>query len=60
VIHLFFLHLGTNVPGAVCMMIGSPKTGQGLVIMSNGIQAELLHFQILFAVAREYDWSLWE
>jgi len=57
---LFFLHLGTNVPGAVCMMIGSPKTGQGLVIMSNGIQAELLHFQILFAVAREYDWSLWE
>ena len=56
----FFLHPGTNAPGAVCMMIGSPITGQGVVIMSNGIQAELLHFQIVFAVAREYDWFLWK
>ncbi|MFW9853064.1 MAG: serine hydrolase domain-containing protein, partial [Candidatus Thorarchaeota archaeon] len=55
----FFLHPGTNAPGAVCMMIGSPITGQGVVIMSNGIQAELLHLQIVYAISREYNWSLW-
>jgi len=55
----FFLHPGTNMPGAVTMMIGSPTTGQGLVIMSNGIQAELLHVQIMFALARVYNWPLW-
>jgi CubicO group peptidase (beta-lactamase class C family) len=55
----FFLHPGTNMPGAVTMMIGSPTTGHGLVIMSNGIQAELLHIQIMFAVAKLYNWLLW-
>ncbi len=56
---LFFTHPGTNSPGAVCMMIGNPKTGQGLVIMSNGIMAELLHIEILFAVSKAYNWSVY-
>ncbi|MCE7741309.1 MAG: beta-lactamase family protein [Candidatus Heimdallarchaeota archaeon] len=56
---LFFTHPGTNSPGAVCMMIGNPKTGQGLVMMSNGIMAELLHIEILFAVSKAYDWSVY-
>ena len=56
---IFFVHPGTNVPGAVCMMIGSPTTGKGAVLMSNGIQAELLHIQLLFSIAKEYDWPIW-
>jgi len=54
---LFFVHPGTNSPGAVCMMIGNPKTGQGLVIMSNGIMGELLHAEIMFAISKTYNWS---
>ena len=57
--NLFFLHPGTNSPGAVCMMIGNPRTGQGLVIMSNGIMGELLHIEILMAVSRTYNWSVY-
>ncbi len=56
---IFLVHPGTNVPGAVCMMIGSPITGQGAVLMSNGIQAELLHILLLFSIAKEYDWPIW-
>ena len=56
---LFFIHPGTNSPGAVCMMIGNPISGQGLVIMSNGIMGELLHLEILFAVSKTYGWSIY-
>ena len=58
--NLFFTHPGTNMPGAVCFMAGSPTTGQGLVIMSNGIQAELLHLEILYGVAKLFDWPFWK
>ena len=57
---LFFAHPGTNSPGAVCMMIGSPITGQGLVIMSNGIMGELLHIEILLAIAKLYNWNIYQ
>ncbi len=55
----FFVHPGTNAPGAVCMMTGSPTSGKGAVLMSNGIQAELLHMQLLFSIAKEYQWPIW-
>ncbi len=58
--NLFFTHPGTNMPGAVCLMIGSPSEGQGLVIMSNGIQAELLHLEILYGIAKIFDWPFWQ
>ena len=57
---LIFIHPGTNSPGAVCMMVGNLKTGQGLVVMSNGIRAELLHLEILFAIAKLYDWKVYQ
>ena len=41
------------------MMIGNPISGQGLVIMSNGIMGELLHLEILFAVSKTYGWSIY-
>ncbi|HUT82880.1 MAG TPA: serine hydrolase domain-containing protein [Candidatus Bathyarchaeia archaeon] len=56
---LFFTHPGTNSPGSVCMMIGSPTTGQGAVFMSNGIGAELLHIELLFSIVQEYNWPIY-
>lgn len=57
---LLITHPGTNMPGATCMMIANPKTGQGAVIMANGINGELLNIQILYAIVKEYTWpSMW-
>ncbi|MHA1557521.1 MAG: serine hydrolase domain-containing protein [Candidatus Heimdallarchaeota archaeon] len=58
--NLFFTHPGTNEPGAVCFMVGSPTAGQGLIIMSNAIKAELLHLEILYGVAKMFDWPFWQ
>jgi len=57
---VFFIHPGTNMPGATCNMIGCAETGQGVVIMTNGINGGLLSLEILFSIAQEYKWSLWE
>jgi CubicO group peptidase (beta-lactamase class C family) len=57
---LFFTHPGVNMPGAICEMIGCAETGQGAVIMTNGINGGLLSLEILFSIAQEYKWSLWE
>lgn len=57
---LLITHPGTNMPGATCMMIANPKTGQGAVIMANGINGELLNIQILYAIVKEYEWpTMW-
>ncbi|MHA1154673.1 MAG: serine hydrolase domain-containing protein [Candidatus Heimdallarchaeota archaeon] len=58
--NLFFTHPGTNMPGAVCFMVGSSSAGQGLIIMSNAIKAELLHLEILYGVAKMFDWPFWQ
>ena len=55
-----FVHPGTNAPGFVCAMYGIPSTGQGVVIMSNGIQAELLHIELMFFLSKEYNWPFWK
>ncbi len=54
--NMYFTHPGTNNPGAVCALIGNPESGDGAVIMSNGIGAELLHLEILAGIAAEYNW----
>jgi len=46
---VFFTHPGTNMPGATCNMIGCAETGQGAVIMTNGINGSLLSLEILFS-----------
>jgi CubicO group peptidase (beta-lactamase class C family) len=56
----FFTHPGVNMPGAICEMIGCAETGQGAVIMANGINGGLLTLEILFSITQEYKWSLWE
>ncbi|MDH5482465.1 MAG: beta-lactamase family protein [Candidatus Bathyarchaeota archaeon] len=56
---VFFTHPGVNMPGATCNMMGCAETGQGTVIMTNGINGSLLSLEILFSIAQEYKWSLW-
>ncbi len=57
---MLITHPGTNMPGATCMMIANPKTGQGAVIMANGINGEMLNIQILYAIVKEYSWpTMW-
>ncbi len=56
----FFAHPGVNMPGATCNMIGSVETGQGAVIMTNGLNGWWLSLEILFCIAQEYGWSLWQ
>lgn len=57
---MFFTHPGVNMPGAICNVIGCAGTGQGAVIMANGINGGPLLLEVLFSVAQEYEWSLWE
>jgi CubicO group peptidase (beta-lactamase class C family) len=47
---------GTNNPGASCMLIANPETGQGAVLMTNGRQGMLLNLQMAAALSRVYDW----
>ncbi len=56
----FFTHPGTNWPGATCLPIICAKTGQGAIIITNGIRGELLQSEIMNSIAREYGWTLWE
>lgn len=52
---VFFTHPGTNMPGATCNMIGCAETGQGVVIMTNGINGSLLSLEILFSIAKNIN-----
>lgn len=55
----FFTHPGTNWPGATCLPIICAETGQGAIIITNGIRGELLQSEIMNSIAREYYWTLW-
>ena len=48
----FFLLPGSNAPGANCMLLGSPLTGQGAVIMTNGAMGELLNMRLTYTLAK--------
>ncbi len=53
----FFLHPGGNEPGTNCFLIGSPTTGHGAILMSNGSMGELINIQLVYTIAKEYDWN---
>jgi CubicO group peptidase (beta-lactamase class C family) len=53
----FFLHPGSNAPGTTSFMIGSHLTGQGAVIFTNGARGELIAMQLVYTLAKEYDWN---
>jgi len=51
-----FLHPGDNQPGASCWLSGVTSTGQGVIVMTNGIRGNLLAMEVLAAVSSEYAW----
>lgn len=53
----YFLHHGHNSPGANCVLIGSQTTGQGAVIMTNGMRGIPLSCQIVSSISKEYGWD---
>jgi len=53
-----FLHPGSNLPGTTCWLEACPASGQGVVIMANGAQSELLSFEILSPVISGYQWPV--
>ncbi len=50
-----FAHPGSNFPGMNCWLLGYPKTGRGIVIMTNGANGEILAMEIISAFNREYN-----
>lgn len=52
----YFMHPGSNNPGANCMLIANPTAGKGAVIMTNGEQGLLLGFQLVSSISLAYDW----
>ncbi|HBB90212.1 MAG TPA: hypothetical protein DC042_00385 [Bacteroidales bacterium] len=52
----FFIHHGHNNPGANCLLLGSTTTGQGIVVMTNGMYGLSLALEILASVSSEYQW----
>lgn len=57
--NLFFVNTGKNLPGMNCVIKGNLLTGQGAVIMSNGIRGDLLNLEINFSIDQEYQESFW-
>lgn len=53
----FFILPGGNAPGANCMFLGSPLTGQGAVLMTNAAMGELVNMRLTYTLAKEYDWN---
>lgn len=51
-----FCHPGQNEPGATCIVIGFPATGQAAVVMTNGAQGILLSLEVLSSIATAQEW----
>jgi CubicO group peptidase (beta-lactamase class C family) len=51
-----FIMAGQNLPGTTSFVTGFPKQGKGAVIMTNGINGELLQLELIGAIGRVYDW----
>jgi CubicO group peptidase (beta-lactamase class C family) len=56
--YFLFAHPGSNMPGTNCWLIGSPESGKGTIVMTNGANGELLSMEIVAAVIREYQWRI--
>jgi len=52
----YFMHPGSNNPGTSSMLIANPRTGQGAIIMTNGVQGILLNEQLVSSISLVYDW----
>lgn len=54
-----FFHAGSHA-GYNCYLIGSVRTGKGVVIMTNSDKAFALIGEVITAVAKEYGWKDYE
>jgi hypothetical protein len=52
----YFLYAGFNSPGATSLLVGSPSTGKGAAIMTNGASGLQLSLEVLASIVNEYDW----
>ncbi len=50
-------HPGGNDPGASCLLVIVPETGQGAAIMTNGLLGLSLTVEIISSIAHEYHWN---
>ena len=53
---LTFLHPGDNMPGASCLLLAMPSTGDGVVIMTNGAKGNMLALELVYAITQAYEW----
>ena len=51
-----FFHPGGNTPGANSFPFALPEVGKGAVIMTNGLNGQVLFMEIMAAIMEEYDW----
>jgi len=56
--NFYFAHPGGNNSGASCAMIGSLKSGDGIIVMTNGLYGLYLTMELVAAVASEYNWPV--
>lgn len=50
-------HPGGNDPGASCLLLFLPDSGQGTAIMTNGLNGLSLTVEFLSAIAHDYHWG---
>jgi CubicO group peptidase (beta-lactamase class C family) len=56
--NLYFTQPGHNAPGTTCVLVASPVTGKGAVIMTNGAAGLQLSLEILPALVNTYHWPV--
>jgi len=54
--NIAFLMAGQNLPGATCIVLGFPKTGQGAVVMTNGEMGELVQLELIAGLGKVFNW----
>lgn len=54
--NICFLMAGQNFPGATCIVVGFPNTGQGAVVMTNSEMGELVHIEVVSSIGKVFDW----
>ena len=52
----YFIHPGQNNSGASCVMLASTTSGDGVIIMTNGLLGLYLSMEVIASIAHEYHW----
>lgn len=53
----YFAHPGGNNSGASCVLLASVNSGDGVIIMTNGLLGGYLSMEIIASVANTYNWQ---